>query len=245
MIDAETVIERAQANRTATVNFSDPFVREFSRFPDSIEGLSQVVHVKANRRAITDLGALARMTWLTGLELAGARITDATPLEALTELRYLDLSETRVRSLAPLSRLTALEVLILDRVPVSPDDLEIIGGLRNLYHLDLKGCRLNRIDPLSALTGLETLSLSSNGIHDVTPLKTLTRLRALDLSRTSVADIRPLLGLRRLVEEPAGNGLDLSFCAMTKASDRLAAICREGDPATRARNLFNYLSTRY
>jgi Leucine Rich repeats (2 copies) len=139
------------------------------------------------------LAALAKLTTLQHLSLAGSQIADLVPLARLAGLHRLDLSRTPVVDLTPLAGLTALRELQLSNTPVT--DFTPLAGLTALHTLDLSGTQIADLTPLAELTALQELQLSNTPVADLTPLAGLTALHTLDLSGTQIADLAPLAGL--------------------------------------------------
>ncbi len=144
---------------------------------------------------VTDLSALAGMSTLEELYASGILVRDLTPLAGLFALRTLCIAGTQVIDLTPLAKLFALETLNVYNTRVG--DLGSLADLRGLRALHAADTEITDLGPLARLSSLETLYAWDTHISDLTPLAKLTALRRLDVSRTRVSELRvlaPLIG---------------------------------------------------
>ncbi len=183
--------------------------------------LSELTHLDASGRNITDLAGLEYATRLTILDLVNNQISDISPLANLTSLATVDLWFNQIVDISPLANLPSLTTLNLVNHQIS--DISPLAGLTNLTGLwlldnqisdisalagltDLIGLGLNRnqISDISALAGLTNLTLglwlSHNQISDVSALANLTNLAILELADNEISDISPLADLTSLTE---------------------------------------------
>ena len=148
------------------------------------------------RVQLSDLGPLANLTALEGLNLNATGVSDVGPLSCLRALRWLYLDGTGVSDVGPLSSLRELRRLDLDETGVS--DLGPLSSLRSLETLYLNGTEVSDVGPLSSLRELRRLYLDRTGVSDLGPLSSLRALRWLYLDGTEVSDLEPLSSLRAL-----------------------------------------------
>ncbi len=80
----------------------------------------------------------------------------------------------------------------------SPEDLLLLGKLKNLERLDLHNSQIDKLDGLVGLTKLKFLNLTYTPVVDLAPLKAFSELESLDLSYTTVEDISPVSKLKNL-----------------------------------------------
>ena len=138
------------------------------------------------------LAALAGLTKLESLKLAGNNITDLSPIARLTNLRTLDISsnpiaDLRLRPVIELPNLTALNVS-----DIGMTDLRPLAGLVNLQRLELWNNDIDDLSPIAELINLRHLVLSSNAIDDLRPLAGLIRLQHLRLVSNAIDDLTRL-----------------------------------------------------
>ena len=164
------------------------------------------------------LGALAKLPWLTCVQLSG--IVELAPLKAFKHLKRLELASAELTDLKFLSSLPALETLsitsdaLVDLKPLASQpklkrlslvlyaaaDLAPIGGLRDLKSLELYGVIESAgmaSLPLEKLTNLEVFVTSA--LTDAKRLAPLTHLKQLALyDQKKLTDVSALAGLTRL-----------------------------------------------
>lgn len=216
---ARALIAEAQRKGLDSLDFDRDDTRALRRLPDEIAALEGLRVLRLADTAVSDLAPLEGLTGLRQLDLANTGASGLAPLKDLTGLQWLYLGNTGVSDLVPLKDLTGLQALILDNT-----------GVRDLA-------------PLAGLAGLQTLFLDNTGVTDLAPLRGFTGLARLALDNAPVRDLRPIRGLNRLVDSPSGDGLTFSGCAATRIDARIREISEIEDPATRARDLFDYLET--
>lgn len=189
--------------------------RDFPRyaiptFADSVlEGA-----VRAELGAGSTLVTCTRLTAVRSLVINDRGLADLAGIQNLTELISLDIARNSVVVVSPLENLgvTSLSVASNPIVDLSP-----IGRLRFLSSLYLSFVGLTDFGPLGAALSeaspnLARLSLSGNGISDLTPLHGFSRLRDLHLESMGISDLSPLSGMVGLV------GLRLSGNPITDLS---------------------------
>jgi Leucine-rich repeat (LRR) protein len=151
--------------------------------------------------------ALASLTHLTTLCLAGTKALDLTPLAGIAGLRYLDLRGTRVTDLAPLAGIAGLQYLNLGRTLVT--DLAPLAGITGMQHLIIERTRIADLAPLVGISGLQILDIRSTPVFDLAPLAGIARLQTLYMSNTLVIDLAPLASIAGL------QAIDLSITPVT------------------------------
>ena len=119
--------------------------------------LKKVTELELDRKQLTSVKGLEKLTQLTDLHLQGNQLTDVKGLEKLTQLESLHLPHNKLTDVKGLENLTQLKEL-----PLDDNQLTDVKGLENL-------------------TQLEGLWLPRNQLTDVKGLKKLTRLTELDL----------------------------------------------------------------
>jgi Leucine-rich repeat (LRR) protein len=135
-----------------------------------------------------------------------ASIIDITGLEYAKNLRHLDLggNNNHIQDLRPLSNLIHLTSLHIWHTtlkgPVTDLDLHPLTNLVQLEVLSLSGNGITDITLLSHFTKLRKLHLTHNYITDITPLSHLIELRELKLRNNYIEDFSPVLNLPNLVE---------------------------------------------
>ncbi len=135
-------------------------------------GLGYAVQNAQDALAPIDLSAIANLTNLESLQMAGVVIDDLSPLAKLERLTSLTLyNGGQPLDLSPLSGLVNLESLTLRNNKIS--DLTPLAGLIKLRYLDLEGNQITDVSPLAGLTGLNRLYLTDNPITDFSPLAEL------------------------------------------------------------------------
>lgn len=88
--------------------------------------------------------------------------------------------------------------LIIRRTPLSEQDLAHVADLYSLYSLSLTEDGLSDVSALSGLGGLTMLDLSGNDISDLGPLAGFSGLRTLYLDNNPITDFSPLYQLTEL-----------------------------------------------
>ncbi|MBW4981291.1 hypothetical protein KZZ07_01950 [Mameliella sp. CS4] len=216
--------------------------------------LSEVLrHVKMNRCDglslltlsnpwfLTDLpDGLARLDWITWLDLEGTRITDLAPLASLTRMEKLDLRGTPVTDLSALSGMTHLRNLFLEGTEVA--DLAPLAACGRLREVWLDGTHVTDLAPLARCRGLRQLSIRRTGVTDLSPLKGLPELAVLDLTGSQVQDLRPVLGLPALCEGEGAVGISFEDTPVALRDRALARIAETEDPEVRASDLVDHLT---
>ena len=148
---------------------------------------------------VSDLSALANLTKLEVLELAGD-ISDISPLAGLTNLRVLWFYNSDVSNISAVSGMTKLEKFGIRHSPV--EDITPLARLVNLQELNLHDCPIADISPLGNLTRLRVLIMDGGDrvphIPDLTSLGKLTDLEELDIGGTGVTDLSGAERLTRL-----------------------------------------------
>jgi len=173
---------------------TDPVASQLSRF----RNLRKVVFDR--RGSITDdgLAQLAQLTRLRRLDLGATRdgsplITDASArsLRQLTALRELILPQTALtpEGVQLLGGIARLEQLDLTLNEVTDESLSALGDLKNLRSLKLRGTQVqgSGLQYLARCQSLESLQLSELSPFDSDELRHLVghpRLKALNLSGT-------------------------------------------------------------
>lgn len=137
--------------------------------------------------------------------------------KALELLRSMDLSDRSVQSRidrledareqlrqAQKIRIAGMEFdraassLIIRRTALDEQELQSVAELYALNSLSLTEDGLQDVSALSALGGLTMLDLSGNEIADLSPLASLSGLRTLYLDSNPITDFSPLYGLSEL-----------------------------------------------
>ena len=137
------------------------------------------------------VAALAKLTNLSVLGIAGNRISDVSGLADLTRLEHLDLDDNRIQDVSALSDLTNLSVLWLAGNSIS--NVSALSVLTRLEFLDLDNNNISNVSALSNLRNIEWLWLAGNGVSNVSALTGLIRLEWLDLESNRVSDLAPLV----------------------------------------------------
>lgn len=165
---------------------SDPVASQLSRF----RNLRKVVFDR--RGSITDdgLAQLAQLTRLRRLDLGATR--DGSPL----------ITDASARSLR---QLTALRELILPQTALTPEGIQLLGGIARLEQLDLT---LNEVTDasLSALGDLKNLrslklrgtQVQGSGLQYLARCQSLESLQLSELSPFESDELRHLVGHPRL-----------------------------------------------
>ena len=169
--------------------------------------LSELTHLDASGRNITDLAGLEYATRLTILDLVNNQISDISPLAGLTNLTGLWLLDNQISDISALAGLTDLIGLGLNRNQIS--DISALAGLTNLtLGLWLSHNQISDVSALANLTSLAILELADNEISDISPLADLTSLTELYLGSNQISDISPLASLSSLaILELGDNGV--------------------------------------
>ncbi len=147
-------------------------------------------------RVVAQVAALAKLTLLEVLSLAGTDLVNLAPLASLPALQSLDCSDTQVRDLAPLASLPGLRSLACWGTQVS--DLAPLASLPGLQSLACWGTQVSDLAPLASLPGLQSLACWDTQVSDLAPLASLPALQSLDCSDTQVSDLAPLASLPAL-----------------------------------------------
>jgi len=130
---------------------------------------------------------------------------DVEPLGSLPNLKMLGLSGYYLPSLEPVAQLTNLQVLLLDRVSIKDDKLNLapLVKLDQLKFIDVSNTRADDLSPLADLHELRIIKANNiqatEGIFGgLYWLKDLTKLQDLELAGTPVAVIGVLSNLKDL-----------------------------------------------
>jgi uncharacterized protein (TIGR02996 family) len=165
-----------------------------------LTGLKRLRSLTLSATGVSSIDALAALTHLECLRLAGIRSLDfdaAAALEGLTNLRQLeltwcDVSDEALRRLARLDRLEELDLYQTVDGRISDEGVEALRGLSRLRVLKLaghQGVTDRGLASLRGLTRLEILDLSETGITDagLAHLHGLKELEYFDAHRTAVS----------------------------------------------------------
>ena len=142
-------------------------------------------------------------------------------IKSFADLKYMPYLEQLTITAGPSSQLDVLasiptlKKLSITNVPVSSDELEIIGTLTSLNSLTLNGCTLSTTAPLNSLTELTYLDLGNNTIRNIEALSSAKMLKELNMQHNALTDLSALSGLTSLEK------LDISFNNVTE----LTPIC--------------------
>lgn len=144
----------------------------------------------------------------------GNPVSDIDWLADLTELRTLNLANNNVSDTTAIGELINLTQLYLGENPLTNEDLEPIGDLKNLEKLSIYYLKkITDVSPLANLSKLTYLHLGSNSkLKDVKPLTNLKKLVYLRLNRTAVSDLTGFGKLTSLKK------LDLSRCLIDEST---------------------------
>jgi Leucine-rich repeat (LRR) protein len=123
--------------------------------------------------------------------------------EAVVDVPSVELRQTLRQNLGVPAEadLTCADMERLTSLGISGGNIETLEGLQfatNLTFFSCHFCLLTEVPQLSRLRRLTSLSLTQNGIVDLTPLTELTALTSLDLYWNRIADVSPLAGLTGL-----------------------------------------------
>ena len=159
----------------------------------SLRSLSnlEVLHIFANHEISSDISALSSLTNLRELSISGVRINDFSPIGNLTSLQSLGLISTHeLTDLSFLKNLNNLRSLSIHDAP-NIIDYTPIGDLPSLNSINLSANELGCVTrlPLRNLTNIRFLTLSSQGITDISPLGQFTQLQSLRIRGNYVTDI--------------------------------------------------------
>lgn len=116
-----------------------------------LEGLTQLVSLRAAINKVKDIKPLARMTKLDRLDLARSQVSDLTPIGNMTELTELALDDAPVADLTPLAKCSKLERLSIKNTRVT--DLKPLQTLRKLKVLSIQGSPVTDTNVLAGLKG--------------------------------------------------------------------------------------------
>ena len=143
-----------------------------------------------------DYAPLGRLRKLRKLQLSscgtgsGKAIENIAWVDDLTELRTLNLVHNKIDDTTALEDLQKLTYLNLGDNPLTDEDLEPIGELKNLetlYLYDLK--KITDVSPLASLSKLKFLHIGRNSkLKSVKPLTGLKKLENLRVNRTNISD---------------------------------------------------------
>jgi len=115
-------VKGVELGRQLPIDSTKATITDISRLAQ----LPELDHLTLDNTDVHDLTPLAELTALRLLRLQGTKVTDLTPLANLDNLRILYLMDTQVEDLSPLHELSNLEVVILDRAPVSHEQVEML-----------------------------------------------------------------------------------------------------------------------
>lgn len=132
---------------------------------------------------------------LRGLDLNNEAIR--ARIDALENARELERQAGKI-TIAGMEYDKSASSLILRRTTLSEEDLGHIAELYALSSLSLTEDGLTDLTPLSGLGGLTMLDLSGNEISDLAPLTSLGSLRTLYLDNNPITDFSPLYRLENL-----------------------------------------------
>lgn len=118
-------------------------------------------------------------------------------IDALEEAREQERQAGKI-SIAGMELDRSSRSLILRRTSLTAEDLAHVAELYALSSLSLTEDGLRDVSALSCLGGLTMLDLSGNEISDLEPLAALTGLRTLYLDGNPIADFSPLYALEDL-----------------------------------------------
>lgn len=162
------------------------------------------LHLAYNNLGDDALFALAPLTLLDTLDIAGNGLSGVTHLAALRALRVLILSDNALTDLTPLAALTGLEILDLGDNVVS--DLRPLRGLRRLRQLNLDNNLVRDITPLAALPQLRHVELSGNPLERST-LSVLSE-RGVEVTyyagTLAIGSQRVEASIRKVLDQPVG-----------------------------------------
>ena len=114
----------------------------------------------------------------------------------------------------------SLNTLIIGGTALTAGDLARVAELYSLASLSLTEDGLEDLSFLSGLGGLTSLDLSGNRIADLSPLASLQGLRTLVLDGNPVVDFSPLYGLREL-STLSIHGVEISEAQLAELSQAL------------------------
>ncbi|KAJ1446990.1 hypothetical protein M885DRAFT_544460 [Pelagophyceae sp. CCMP2097] len=161
-----------------------------------------------SRNVLADLAPLARLAFLTDLDVSDNALTEAlafaaplcAPGNAWTtgalnvgsQLRVADASRNKIAAVADLRRHARLEELRLDGNLLRR--ISGVAGLRRLAVLSLCGNKIERIDGLDDLPALRDLRLDGNAIRALENLGGLAALRRLSVAGNEIDSLDGLQG---------------------------------------------------
>lgn len=90
------------------------------------------------------------------------------------------------------------ESLVLSDCKLTGADMKAIGKLIGLDHLSLSGNGVEDLSPLSGLKNLSFLQVTNNRVEDLSPLSNLKNLKTLYLDENPITDLTPLYTLKNL-----------------------------------------------
>lgn len=193
-------------------------------------------------RGLLDVDASAQLysndLWKITEVSIPAEVTDLSDLAKLTYLTSLELEDRSDLDLQCLSGLQQLRTLNIRSCTLSADDLKVIGTLSNLQELTLRDCGLSSVDGLSGLTLLQTLDLSRNAIRDVSPLSFMSELTDLDLSDNALVNLSALSALNKLQALNVSNNALTSLTPLSTCAS-LQTLKAGGNQLTSFPNFLN------
>ena len=138
-------------------------------------------------------------TWISGLvaltdfDATSSGLTDLEPLIGMSSLTGLYVGGNPDLSLSALPQLVTLQYLDIRGVGLTQADLETIVQLPMLSGLSISDNGLSDLSPLSSIDHLDYLYSEGNSIQDLSPISSLN-VWHLQLDRNEITDISPLSG---------------------------------------------------
>ena len=144
----------------------------------SQEDMQSLTDLSGGNR-VRDLTGLEHATRLTRLVLMYNNISEISALAGLTFLTTLDLRGNNISDVTPLAKLVNLEKLWLSENPIT--DISPLAGLTALRWLVIMDANVSNVVPMAKLVNLEQLLLAGNSITDFSPLSNLNNLQYADV----------------------------------------------------------------
>lgn len=130
--------------------------------------LTNVKDIFLGQGDLEDLKPVEGLTQLISLRASINKVKDIKPLSRMTKLDRLDLARTLVEDIAPIGNMTELTELALDDSPVT--DLSALAKCVKLERLSIKNTRVTDLKPLQGLRKLKVLSIQGSPITDTNVL---------------------------------------------------------------------------
>ena len=181
---------------------------------------------KHTHAGLVDISAIATLTNLESLNIAGNAIVDISAVENMTKLESLTMNSNCVENLGSLSKLTALTGLAVSDNHIT--DISAISGcteLKTFYAYD------NDITDISALancTKLEVLSVYDNEIATLGDLSKLTALTGFDAYDNKITDLSTLANCTKLTSINAYNNEITTLGTLIRLESMLAGYSKSG-----------------